>query len=128
MVCRKRLLSVWVLLAFVVVLSLQQVAEAAWGRRVIARVAYSRGNPVALRYLRFNPFTLRTEAPITTTSTTADATPRAPVRVDMADVADDGGGPVATAAGETVSLLGLRPPIRVPYRPPLRSPFRPPLP
>lgn len=34
----------------------------------------------------------------------------------------------AAAAGDEVTTLGIRPPIRVPYRPPLRSPYRPPVP
>ena len=76
-----------------------------------------------MRWLTYNPFVRsgssrlnRTAENNTAEPTSADVTRRSLITDDTDP----------TTPGS--SMLGVRPPIRIPYRPPLRSPYRPPWP
>ena len=76
-----------------------------------------------MKWLTYNPFVRsgssrlnRTAENNTAEPTSADVTRRSLI-TDDTDLITRGS-----------SMLGVRPPIRIPYRPPLRSPYRPPWP
>ena len=110
---KSKLLRVAVL-AVVLFIVIPQSAQAARRRRVF-RIAYS-SSPVVARYLRFNPFAVIPRSALL----------RRVGRLDMPASADRG--EIGVPEVGATMVLGVRPPIRIPYRPPLRSPYRPPMP
>ena len=90
-----------------------------------ARLAYSTNRILATQYLRFNPFAVDAGRPIRQTDSLLRPVAAQPDETTALAASGDAPGAAATGA---ISMLGVRPPIRVPYRPPLRSPYRPPVP
>ena len=133
---RGSLKSILILVTVSLFIVTSQSAQAA-SRPGVMRVRYTSENQRALRYLKFDPFTLTTQTSTITSRSdgmtvqselmvqpeTADTALRTTTLADSSDTVESS----VSAMDSVVLALGGRPPIRVPYRPPLRSPYKPPL-